>query len=113
MASAAKHCVPSSTSACPAITSTTVASITYSDMQDTFASSDRAAVDCMMCGSPGIVSVLPAFCYVSDDRPLPLQVQAARVERGAGDEDDDGPLELRHMLARPQDVRGGSAGMLA
>ena len=66
-----------------------------------------------MCGSPAIVSLLPTFGYVSDDRPCPCQVQAVYAAVGAGNEDDGGPLETWHMLAHRQDVRGGSAVMQA
>ena len=76
-------------------------------------SSGRVAVGCMMCGAPAIVSLLPTFGYVSDDRPLPRHARAVRAEDGAGDEDDDGPLGTWHMFARLQSVRGGSAVMLA
>ena len=77
------------------------------------ASSGRAAVDCMVCGSPAIVSLLPTFGYVSDDRPCPCQVQVVHAEGGAGNEDDGGSLEPWHMFAHRQDVRGGSAVMQA
>ena len=63
----------------------------------------------MVCGSPAIVSLLPTFTYVSDDKPCLCQVQAAHAEGGAGDENDGGPLELWHMFAHRQDMRGGSA----
>eukprot|EP00904_Undaria_pinnatifida_P002722 jgi/Undpi1/12450/HiC_scaffold_5.g02121.m1 len=85
---------------------------TYPGMQE-ITSSGRVAVGCMMCGAPAIVSLLPTFGYVSDDRPLPRHARAVRAEDGAGDEDDDGPLGTWHMFARLQSVRGGSAVMLA
>ena len=75
------------------------------------ASSGRGTVDCMVCGSPAIVSLLPKFGYVSDDKPCPCQVQAVHAEGGAGNKDYGGPLEPWHMFAHRQDVRGGSAVM--
>ena len=77
------------------------------------ASSGRLAIDCIMCGAPATVSLLPMFHHDSDDRPLPRQVRAVRAEDGAGGEDVDGPVEPWHMFARRQDVRFGSAVVLA
>ena len=76
-------------------------------------SSGRAAVDCMVCGLPAIVSLLPTFGYVGDDKSCLCQVQAVHAEGSAGNEDDGGPLEPWHMFARRQDVRGSSAVMKA
>ena len=77
------------------------------------ASCGRAAIDCMVCGSPAIVSRVPTSGYVSDDKPCPCQVQAVHAEGGAGNEDDGGSMESWHMFAYPQDVRGVSAVMQA
>ena len=63
----------------------------------------------MVCGSPAIVSRLPTFGYVSDDKPCPCQIQAVHAEGGLGNKDDGGPLEPWHMFAHHQGVRGGSA----
>ena len=53
----------------------------------------------MVFGSPAIVSLLPTFGYVSDDKPCPCLVQAVHVEGGAGNEDDGGPLEPWHTCS--------------
>ena len=71
------------------------------------ASSGRAAVDCKVCGSPAIGSLLLTLGYTSDDKPCPCQVQAMHTESGAGNEEDGGHLEPWHMIAHRQDVRGG------
>ena len=71
------------------------------------ASSGRVAIDCVMCGAPATVPLLPTFhhvSHVSDDRPIPRQVRAVRAEDGAGGDDVDGPLDTWHMFARRQDV---------
>ena len=73
----------------------------------------RVTVDCIMCGAPAIVSLLPGFGHVGECRPLPRQVRAVRAGDGFADEDTDGPLEPWHMFARRQNVRGGSAVLLA
>ena len=65
-----------------------------------------------MCGAPAIVSLLPGFGYVDGRRPVPRQVRAIRGGDGFVDE-EYGPLEPWHMFARRQNVRGGSAVLLA
>ena len=75
--------------------------------------SARVTVDWRMCGAPAIVSLLPGFGHVDERRPLPRQVRAVRAGDGFADEDTDGPLEPWHMFARRQNVRGGSAVLLA
>ena len=77
------------------------------------ASSGRDAVDCLVCYSPAIVSLLPTFGYVSDGKPCPCKVQAAHAEGGGGNEDDSVLSEQWHMFAHRQDVRCGSAVMQA
>ena len=54
------------------------------------ASSSRAAV---VCGSAAIVSLLPTFGYVSDDKPCPCQVQTVHAEGSTGNKYDGDPLE--------------------
>ena len=65
-----------------------------------------------MCGAPAIVSLLPGFGHVDERRPLPRQVRAVRGGDGFADE-EYGPLEPWHMFARRQNVRDGSAVLLA
>lgn len=77
------------------------------------ASSGCVTIDCMMCGTPAAVSLLPAFGNVDESRQLPRQLRAVRAEDGVNIGDDDGPLEPWHRFARRQDVRGGSAILLA
>ena len=51
--------------------------------------------------------------HVDEDRPLPRQIRAVHTEDGAGNENDDGPMEPWHMFARRQGVHGGVAVILA
>ena len=69
------------------------------------ASFGRVAVDCILCGAPAIVSLLPTFGFVSDNRPLPRHVRAVRAEDGAGGEDDDG-LVMVDVLSFPAGGEG-------
>ncbi|CAN0560755.1 unnamed protein product, partial [Laminaria digitata] len=50
---------------------------------------------------------------VDESRQLPRQLRAVRAEDGVNIGDDDGPLEPWHRFARRQDVRGGSAILMA
>ena len=79
------------------------------------ASHGRAAVDCMVRGSPAIVSLWPTFCYVSNDKLCSCHVHAVHAAGGASNEDDGlgAYLESWHMFALRQDLSGSSAVMQA